>query len=300
MTLTQMLYFKVVCQHMSLTKASRELHVSQPAISLAIKEIENSCGVELFYRTSNSLSITDSGVILLDEVTKILNQYQHMRQLLANNLLNRNYVRIGLSTLNGNTIFPDIIAALQKRCPEIQVFITEAGTHHNYINLDNNKVDIIVTQMKPGISLKEWEDSQIYGHIALARSSTVFAVGVDNPLANLKEIGWDEIIKERLILLNDSFNLTRIIIREMSEAGYELPNNAYYTSQVYTVERFVEKNVASGFLPARAVSDNPRLVGLKCPITRDYLVYMVYRKDRQMFMSMRQFIKTAKEILQIT
>ena len=58
MTITQMRYFKTVCQYMSLTKASKVLHVSQPALSMAIKEIENNYGVALFHHNANSLSIT--------------------------------------------------------------------------------------------------------------------------------------------------------------------------------------------------------------------------------------------------
>ena len=89
MTLIQMKYYMTVCQYMSLTKASRELHVSQPALSMAIKKLEDKCGVSLFHHAANSLAITDHGIVLLEEITTIVNQYRNLEQLLSGNLLNR-------------------------------------------------------------------------------------------------------------------------------------------------------------------------------------------------------------------
>ncbi len=295
MTLIQMQYYMSVCHHMSLTKASRELHVSQPALSMAIKEIESNCGVALFQRTPNSLSITDYGIVLLEEVSTIFNQYKHLQQVLSNNLLNRNYVRVGLCTPYGNTVFPEIVSRLREKQPDIQLFITEAGTRQDYENLDNNKVDLIITGKNPEPSEREMQDSSIYCHIPLVQSDMVFAVSCDNPLARKHSVAWEEIVKEPLALLNDSFSLTRVISSELREAGYALPQNVYYTNQMYTVERFIEKNVAAGFLPSQVARDNPRIVGLKCPLPQNRWIYLVYRKDRHLFLCAKMFIKTAKE-----
>lgn len=296
MTLIQMQYYMSVCQHMSLTKASRELHVSQPALSMAIKEIESNCGVALFKRTPNSLSITDYGIVLLEEVSTIFNQYKHLQQLLTNNLLGRNYVRVGLSTPYGNTAFPEIVSRFQHKQPGIQLFITEAGTGQDYQHLDSNAVDLMITGRHPDLSERDMADSPIYCHVPLMRSDLVFAVSRDHPLAKKRSVGWADIVKEPLALLSDSFSLTRFIKDELSAAGHELPQNVYYTHQMYTVERFIEKNVASGFLPAQAARDNAKIVGLPCPLTQDNWVYLVYRKDRHLFLSAKLFIKTAKEV----
>ena len=64
MTLIQMLYFYTVCEYMSFTKAAEKLRISQPALSSAIRQVEEKCGVELFKHRANSISITDERIVL--------------------------------------------------------------------------------------------------------------------------------------------------------------------------------------------------------------------------------------------
>ena len=82
MTIQQMQYYIKVCQYKSFTKAARDLSVSQPGISSAMRELERECGVELFERRNNSLYITDAGVLFLEEVRKLLKQYEQMQTVL--------------------------------------------------------------------------------------------------------------------------------------------------------------------------------------------------------------------------
>ena len=66
MKLIQLQYFEVICKHNSFTKASEELHVSQPTLSVAINDLEKEFGVTLFYRQRNGLRITEDGEKLLE------------------------------------------------------------------------------------------------------------------------------------------------------------------------------------------------------------------------------------------
>ena len=67
MTIVQMQYFQAVCRYENFTRAAEELHISQPAMSAAMKDLEKECGVPLFVRDKNSLRVTDEGKILLEE-----------------------------------------------------------------------------------------------------------------------------------------------------------------------------------------------------------------------------------------
>ena len=66
MTLRHMIIFRTVCESdYNSTKAAEQLHMTQPAISLAIKELEQYYGVRLFDRIGRRLKITDSGKLFL-------------------------------------------------------------------------------------------------------------------------------------------------------------------------------------------------------------------------------------------
>ena len=128
MTLTQMQYFQAVCKYENFTKAAEDQHISQPAMSAAMKDLEAECGVPLFKKTRNSLTITDAGWALLEEVEKNLTQYDHLMYAVKNLSLSRKYIRVGVSTLNGNLVYPQILSAFSKRCPDIQVISSEEPT----------------------------------------------------------------------------------------------------------------------------------------------------------------------------
>ena len=145
MTIVQMLYFHTVCQYMNLTKAAEKLHISQPALSAVIKQIETECGVQLFKHRANSIAITDEGLVLQQEVIPILEQYQHLETLMSSHKLDRNYLRIGLSPFRGNSAMPEIAARFRQKYPGVQLMITEGGTPSLYENLDLNKFDLIIT-----------------------------------------------------------------------------------------------------------------------------------------------------------
>ena len=296
MTIVQMHYFNTACQYMNLTKAAEKLHISQPALSSVIKQIEAECGVQLFRHRANSISITDEGIVLQQEIQPILERYQHLERLLAAGKLDRNYVQLGLSPFRGNSVLPDIAAAFQRRHPNIQLIITEGGTPYLYDNLDLNKFDLIITSRKAGFSEEDWEQSPLYGHIRLKDLYMVLAVSTSNPLAQKDAASWQEILREPLILLDNTYSQKTAIANLLAKEGYSLPENVCYSNQVHTIIRFIEKNAASGFLPTDIVEENSKMKGLHFPGSETHSIFLVWRKDRHLFHAARHFVETARDL----
>lgn len=296
MTLIQMLYFNTVCEYMSLTKAAEKLRISQPALSSAIRLVEEECGVELFKHRANSISITDEGIVLQQEIQPILERYGHLERLLANKKLDRNYVQIGLSPFRGNIVLPAISERFQQNYPSAQLIITEGGTSYLYESLDLNKFDLILTAKKPGFSEEDWANSTLYSYLKLTDVRMVFAVSTANPLAALESVSWQQVLQERLILLDSTYSQKNTISRLLSRDGYQLPDNVFYTNQVHTIIQFVEKNVACGFLPEETANDNPKIKALPFPDSEVHPIYLVWRKDRHLFHAAKHFVETAQEL----
>ena len=296
MTIVQMLYFNTACQYMNLTKAAEKLHISQPALSSVIKQVEAECGVQLFRHRANSISITDEGIVLQQEIQPILERYLHLERLLSAGKLDRNYVQIGLSPFRGNAVLPEIAAAFRNNHPDIQLVIMEGGTPYLYDNLDLNKFDLIITSKKEGFSEEDWEQSPIYGHIRLMDLYMVFAVSTANPLAKQASVTWEDILREPLILLDSTYSQKSTIMKSLAEVGYSLPENICYANQVHTIIRFIEKNAACGFLPMNVVDENKKIKGLLFPRSDVHSIYLVWRKDRHLFHAAKHFVDTAREL----
>ena len=145
MTLTQMQYFRAVCAYESYTKAAAALFVTQPAVSKAMRELEAECGTPLLTRKGNSLSVTEAGQLLLEEVNAVLSHVDSLNRMIASDGLKRNFVRVGLSTFSSSEAFPRICAEFHRRYPGVRIVSREDSTEVLFRLLDADQTDVIFT-----------------------------------------------------------------------------------------------------------------------------------------------------------
>ena len=72
--------FNAVCEEESITEAAEKLYISQPAVSNAIRELENFLGIHLFDRISRSIYLNETGKLFLAKVNKVLDLYDDLDQ----------------------------------------------------------------------------------------------------------------------------------------------------------------------------------------------------------------------------
>lgn len=229
MTLTQMQYFDAVCRHESYTKAAQELLVSQPAISQSMRELEAECGTPLFARQGNTLTITQQGKLLQEEVKQVLEQIQHLHHVIHDLGMTRNFVRIGLSTIFGNTVFPRLRREFHRRYPNIETISYENVTPTLFEMLDTEKVDLLITTPGGGSSPQFWDKS--YHVYPLHASQLKFCVHRHHPLASGGFATLEDISAEPLAMLDGHYGPTRLIQRLFRK--HNLPLHViHYTSQI--------------------------------------------------------------------
>ena len=124
MTLRHLKIFTAVCAENSITKAAEKLHMAQPAVSVAIKELEDYYGVKLFDRISRRLYLTDIGRNFLDYAIHIVSLFDdmenHIREWKSSEKL-----RIGASIGVGTHLMPQYVSTFYKDHPQsrLDVFI---------------------------------------------------------------------------------------------------------------------------------------------------------------------------------
>lgn len=80
MELTQLKYFKTIAESTTMTQAAEKLHISQPALSAAMKRLENELGLQLFKRTKNTIRPNAAGKRLMTHVNEIFQQVDRLQQ----------------------------------------------------------------------------------------------------------------------------------------------------------------------------------------------------------------------------
>lgn len=120
MTLRHLEIFRAVCARESVTQAAEALNMTQPAVSMAIRELEAFYGVRLFERMNRRLYITEGGRSLLQYADTVLTQFEESVQVLRQGGA-RGRCRFGMTVTIGETWLPTILTRLNRELPQLDV-----------------------------------------------------------------------------------------------------------------------------------------------------------------------------------
>lgn len=138
----------------SFTQAGRELHLTQSAISHAIKSLENDLGTQLFHRQGKSVHLTHAGRELLPHAENILQSMASARSILGTlDQTPRGKLRIGCTTAAAQFILPTVFREFKESFPQYEIKVVCGETPDTIEKLEKNQVDITVS-LKPAETAK--------------------------------------------------------------------------------------------------------------------------------------------------
>lgn len=150
MTLRHMKIFVAVYQNSSITKAAEQLHIVQPSVSLAIKELEQYYGICLFDRIGRRIYPTAGGTNFYDYAIHIVSLFDEMEHKIRDwDALGS--IRVGASITIGNLLLPQIIRTFTRLHPGIQVSVTIRNAETIEQNVMDNLVDFALTEGESSI-----------------------------------------------------------------------------------------------------------------------------------------------------
>ena len=124
----QLEYFCVAARYHNITKAARELFVTQPSISNAIKALEEEFGVNLFFRNNNKLTLTPEGERfyksaeeLLAHADSVESEFHELRKKIIP-------IRIGIPPMLGTIYLPELYLSLKDNFPKVDFRLFEYGS----------------------------------------------------------------------------------------------------------------------------------------------------------------------------
>ena len=121
--------FYVVAKHKHMTKASEELHISQPAISQSIKKLEDQLGGTLFLRSNKGMELTEEGKMFYDYVKGALELINNAEnEFTSFKDLSKGEIKIGCSTTLTKLVLLDALKNFHSDYPNINVDITNKLT----------------------------------------------------------------------------------------------------------------------------------------------------------------------------
>lgn len=275
MNLTQMRYFYEVCKWQSVSKAAALLHISQPTISIALKELEKESHLNLFRRAGRTLVLTEEGQIVLGKITPLLTSLQQVDEEIKSLAQARNHIRLAVPLQIGVRLLPAIFTEFKKLYPEIDLEIVETGGIDSLRMIEAEELDLAITNYDDNFS-----PNLLYHKIFTNEVS--FCVGSQHPLRHLTSITVQEVAQEPLVLLNGSFFINRIVSETFQKAGLS-PRVLLYSSQLHTVKNLVKSNAVATFLMKEAILPEDGITAI--PISPAYTVNsgIVTKRGRQLY-----------------
>ncbi|MFV0636679.1 LysR family transcriptional regulator [Mitsuokella sp.] len=290
MTLTQMRYFFEVCQWQNITKAAEHLHVSQPTISVAMRTMEEETGLNLFHREGRKLVMTPEGSKLFAKINHILSQIDQLEVEVQDMAQNRNHIRMALPLQIGTRFLPRILGEFRKQNPQIKLEIIETGGISALQMVEEEKLDIALTNYTTGFSQK-----LLYQK--LYDCECCFVTYPDHPLAKRRKVSFDDFADEPLVMLDSHFFIYRMVQDLFAEYNCK-PNIIHYSPYLHTIKNLVESGICSTFLARQAVLPSENLV----PISLEKPFYInsgiVTKKSRQVYEDEKLLIDYLQKIAQ--
>lgn len=137
--------FYVVAKNKHMTKASEELHISQPAISQSIKKLEEQLGGILFLRSNKGMQLTEEGKMFYEYVKGALTLINNAEnEFTSFKNLSKGEIKIGCSTTLTKLILIDFLKKFHKEYPNININITNDLTSNLIKNLKIGKLDFVI------------------------------------------------------------------------------------------------------------------------------------------------------------
>ncbi|MCU7829130.1 MAG: LysR family transcriptional regulator [Candidatus Thiodiazotropha sp. (ex Myrtea sp. 'scaly one' KF741663)] len=285
MDLKQLRYFRSIIEQGGFTAAARQLHVAQPAISIAIRKLEEQLGMTLLHRSDRQITPTVEGEVLLRHATKLLDlaaaaelEMQELRG------LTKGEVRVGIPSMLGSYYFPPILMGFKHRHPELRLTVYEQGTRRLQQMIHDGELDlgVVVADSPP-------EDLETR---LLTREEMVACVPADHPFAKRDSISRDEFFRQELVVFKPGYFLREFIDRFKQTAGIE-PMIAFETNLIPLTKAIVRQGFGiTTFL--RMVLENEPTDGLVAvpfeqPVYLD--LSLAWKRDGYLSQADRAFVE---------
>lgn len=191
LTLRQLQVFEKVSSHLNYSRAAEELYLSQPAVSMQIKQLEGHIGLPLFEQMGKKTFLTEAGRELHHYSRNIAQQLSEMEGVF-NEMKGLNQGKLTLSVVNtANYFTPQLLAKFCQRHPHINVILQVANRDAVLKQLADNSTDLAIMGQTPG-------DADISAESFLDNPLVVIAA-TNHPLAKLKQVKFAQLASETFL-----------------------------------------------------------------------------------------------------
>jgi DNA-binding transcriptional LysR family regulator len=276
-TLRQLRVFASAANHLSFARAADELHLTAPAVSLQISELERHAGLPLFERLGKRVYLTPAGESMLRASTAILAQLRALEEELATQSgVDGGLLNVGVISA-GDYFFPSLLASFCAGHEGVKVALAACNREELVRRLDRNQVDLAVMGKPP--------EGRDFEAAAFAQHPIVLVASPGHPAAKRKRVALASLAREGFIA-REVGSLTRDVMDETLKRARIKPRVAIEAASNETIKQAVAAGFGIAFMSAHAIGLEVQsgelaiLDVVDFPVLRSW--YVVHRRGKQL------------------
>ncbi|MGB5625960.1 MAG: LysR substrate-binding domain-containing protein [Woeseiaceae bacterium] len=284
MTLRQLQCFSAVARNLSYTRAAEELHLTQPAVSMQIRQLEQQAGLALTEQLGKQVYLTEAGEEVHRYAKSILQQIDEMDDVL-DKLKGFAGGRLRIAAISSANYFaPKLLGTFHQRFPDVSVSMDVTNQSAVVRHVNDNEVDMAIMGQPP-------EHAHLEA-VAFMNNPLIIVAPPDHKLASRKRIALKELEKEVFLTREPGSGTRGAMQRFFRQQKLKLTTGMEMGS-LSGIKQGVQAGLGLGLLPKGSVEVElmlGRLVELKIkglPIPRHW--YVVMRKGKRLSVAAEEF-----------
>ncbi|MCU7847203.1 MAG: LysR family transcriptional regulator [Candidatus Thiodiazotropha sp. (ex Lucinoma kastoroae)] len=283
-TLRQLKVFKTVAEYLNYTQAARNLHLSQPAVSMQVKQLEESAGLPLFEQTGKKIQLTEAGREVYQYARTIFQTFEEMEEVLSSlKGLDTGHLDIAVAS-TVNYFAPRLLAAFSRQFPGIDLRLDVSNRQRLMSLLQNNETDIVLMGRPPEDIDLEYEPFMDNPLVVIAPPG--------HPMQDQKKIPIKRLADE-VFIMREAGSGTRLAMERYFAKQSIVISTGMQMTRNEAIKQAVRAGMGLGVVSSHTIElelETGRLVILDIedfPIQRHW--YMVYRKNKRLSPAAKAF-----------
>lgn len=290
MDLRKLEIFIAVAQLKSFSGAALALHMAQPAVSIAVRKLEESLNTQLFDRSGRKVELTAEGHNLLGRAQHILNEMEDLsRSMGAMNDLLEGELRIACPSMLATYFLPDLLSEFLTTHPGLKASVTQAGTTRVEQMLLEDDIELGVTTFQDSPNLADLE------LIPLLNEQMVLCVGNQHPWSGRRRIDIADLHNSPMVVYESGYFIRTRLDQLCAERDIQ-PDFRLQSNFLPLLLKMVRQGMGATVGLKIMTDEEPGIVGIPLSPRSDVSMALAKRKGRTISRANQAFLDWAKTL----
>ncbi len=284
MDLRKLEIFARVAQLKSFSQAAISLHMAQPAVSIAIRKLEDELDTRLFDRSGRQAKLTAEGDNLLQRALLILHEVEDLkRSTSAMKDLLQGELSIACPSMLATYFLPDLLSGFLSEYPGLQASVTQAGTTRVEQLLLNDEIEIGVTSSRNPGSAPEFD------LVPLVSEQMVLCMASDHPWARRRHINIKDLHQSPMVVYESGYFIRSTLDQLCADQGVT-PEYRMQTNFLPLLINMVKKGLGTTVGLQVMAKEEPGIVGVPLSPRTDISMTLAKRRGRSISRANQAFL----------